>query len=315
MSQNHEKLTEVMLNGRNYHVWARQVTFALSDREKSDHINPENKAPKQSDPPTDPEKRALTRWNVSDHTVITWLLTTMEPKVFDLLSYKNTALEIWQRAEQLYGHRKNYSHIYQIQRDYQQAKQKQGQPTMELYGYLQKKKDELRIYRPPTTDLAEIQKREEQYDIFQFLASLDSTYEAVRSQILLLAELPTPDEVAAMIDREETRRTIMVAQPLENLETKAFAAMARPNPSYRTKVRGDQAGVKCNHCRREGHRKDQCWFFHRHLRPKWQKKGGASDRKGERGGWERDRAKMRKGAFWRMEEKKGIRLNQSCPLK
>ncbi|XP_078169212.1 uncharacterized protein LOC144563603 [Carex rostrata] len=242
MSQSHEKLTGVMLDGRNYHVWARQVIFSLSGREKSEHIDPENKAPKQSNPPTEPEKRALARWKVSDHTVITWLLATMEPKVSELLSFKDTALEIWQRAEQLYGHRKNYSHIYQIQRDYQQAKQQQGQPTMELYGYLQKKKDELRVYRPPTTDLAEIQRREEQDDIFQFLASLDSTYEAVRSQILLLAELPTSDEVAAMVDREETRRAVMVVQSPEKTETKAFSVTARPNPSFRPEERGASQG-------------------------------------------------------------------------
>ena len=126
----------------------------------------------------------------------------MEPQVSDLLSYKNTALEIWERAEQLYGHRKNYSHIYQIKNEIHLAKQ-QGQPTMSYYGYIQKKKDELRVYRPPTTDLAEIEKREKQDDVFEFLAGLDSTYEAVRSQILLLAELPSPDEVASMIQREE----------------------------------------------------------------------------------------------------------------
>lgn len=44
----------------------------------------------------------------------------MEPQVADLLSYQDTA---WQRAEKLYGHRKNYAHIYQIQREIQQAKQ------------------------------------------------------------------------------------------------------------------------------------------------------------------------------------------------
>jgi hypothetical protein len=63
----------------------------------------------------------------------------MEPRVSDILSYKDTALEIWQRAEKLYGHKKNYTHIYQIQREMQQAKQ-QGQPAMNLFGFLQKKK-------------------------------------------------------------------------------------------------------------------------------------------------------------------------------
>ena len=193
MAQNSEKLTAVVLNGKNYHVWARQVNFALSSREKSNHISKDYSVPKLSATPTESEKKELAKWRISDHTVITWLLATMEPQVSDLLSYKNTALEIWERAEQLYGHRKNYSHIYQIKNEIHLAKQ-QGQPTMSYYGYIQKKKDELRVYRPPTTDLAEIEKREKQDDVFEFLAGLDSTYEAVRSQILLLAELPSPDE-------------------------------------------------------------------------------------------------------------------------
>ena len=66
----------------------------------------------------------------------------MEPQVADLLAYKNTAKEMWEKAEKLYGHRKNYSHIYQIQQEIQQVKQ-QGKPIMEIFGYLQKKKDEL----------------------------------------------------------------------------------------------------------------------------------------------------------------------------
>lgn len=37
---------------------------------------------------------------------------------------------------------------------------------MELFGFLQKKKDELKVYWPPSSDLTEIQKREEQNDIF-----------------------------------------------------------------------------------------------------------------------------------------------------
>jgi hypothetical protein len=67
------------------------------------------------------------------------------------------------------------------------------------------------MYKPSITDLNEIQKREEQDDIFRFLASLDASYEQARSQILLFSESPSIDEVAAMIEREETRRVVMGA--------------------------------------------------------------------------------------------------------
>jgi hypothetical protein len=56
------------------------------------------------------------------------------------------------------------------------------------------------MYRPPTTEPKNIQLREQQNDIFQFLAILDSSYEAVRSQILLMTDLPSHDEVVAMVE-------------------------------------------------------------------------------------------------------------------
>jgi hypothetical protein len=58
-------------------------------------------------------------------------------------------------------------------------------------------------------DLEELQKRAEQDKIFQFLASLDPSYETLRSQILLSEDLPTFDKVANMVQRLESRRTVM----------------------------------------------------------------------------------------------------------
>jgi hypothetical protein len=60
------------------------------------------------------------------------------------------------------------------------------------------------MYQPLTSDPKELRLREQQDDIFQFLAILDSRYETVRSQILLMSDLPSVDEVVAMVEREET---------------------------------------------------------------------------------------------------------------
>jgi gag-polypeptide of LTR copia-type len=41
MAQINEKLIGVMLNGKNYHSWARQITFALIGRDKVEYITGE----------------------------------------------------------------------------------------------------------------------------------------------------------------------------------------------------------------------------------------------------------------------------------
>jgi hypothetical protein len=84
------------------------------------------------------------------------------------------------------------------------------------------------VYRPPTANIDEIKRRQEQDEIFLFLTKLDPSYEAVRSQILLMSDLPSIDVVVAKIEGEETRRAVMGFQSVDNPEAKACAA-ARPN--------------------------------------------------------------------------------------
>jgi gag-polypeptide of LTR copia-type len=45
MSQPIEKLTFVMLTGKNYHLWVRQATFRLIGRDKLELVNGERPAP------------------------------------------------------------------------------------------------------------------------------------------------------------------------------------------------------------------------------------------------------------------------------
>jgi hypothetical protein len=92
-----------------------------------------------------------------------------------------------------------------------------------------------------TTDLKELQTRADQDDIFQFLASLDSSYENLRSQILLSKDLPSFDKVASMVQREELRRTVMNPQAHEPEETKVFIShYQKLNPNFSI-TRGDLA--------------------------------------------------------------------------
>jgi gag-polypeptide of LTR copia-type len=61
MSQPIERLTSVLLTGKNYHPWTRQVTFELIGRCELEYVNggKPGPVPKISGEPTEDEKKAL----------------------------------------------------------------------------------------------------------------------------------------------------------------------------------------------------------------------------------------------------------------
>jgi gag-polypeptide of LTR copia-type len=85
-----------MLDGKNYHMWARQVTFGLIGRDKLEYVNGENliSVPKVSGDPTEEEKRAIKEWRKNDNRTYSWLIATMESHVAYIISYQNTTQQM-----------------------------------------------------------------------------------------------------------------------------------------------------------------------------------------------------------------------------
>jgi hypothetical protein len=115
----------------------------------------------------------------------------------------------------LFSKKKNFAHIYQLQQEIQRIKQS-GESITEIFSKLQKKKEELKLYRPPIDNPKKAQRREEQDEFFEFLAIIESSYQSARSQILLMIDLPPLDEAVVMLEREEIRRVVMGQKSKEN---------------------------------------------------------------------------------------------------
>jgi hypothetical protein len=137
------------------------------------------------------------------------------------MSVQNTALKIWEKTESLYNKKRNYTHIYQLKLELQQIKQ-QGHSIAEINSQMQKKQDEQK-YTGSSPQISKKYTKDNKDEIFAFLTCLNSSYEAVRSQILLMLELPSYDKVVAMVEDKDTRRALMSSQPIVNLEAKTFA--------------------------------------------------------------------------------------------
>ncbi|XP_078178575.1 uncharacterized protein LOC144572773 [Carex rostrata] len=206
-TNNASKLTNTLLNGRNYLTWAKAAARALSSQEMREYITGENKEPKIS-------------------------------SIAELFLLPDTAFELWEAVKAMYGQENNYSRIYQLKLEIQQEKQGERK-HVEYLGALQKKKYELRSYRPQTTDLAIIRKREEEDDIFEYLAGLNPSYEAVRAQIMNTIPLPSYSQIKNMIQQEESRREAMGGPQVishEGPETHGLAATKKIKfPQFREK--------------------------------------------------------------------------------
>ncbi|XP_078150168.1 uncharacterized protein LOC144545470, partial [Carex rostrata] len=281
------KLTGIILNGKNYLPWARAATIALKGRGAYGYVTGDKKKPSANSE----------AWEKFDSNIMTSILNSIEPKLSEQFVYLDTSAQMWQKIRQRFGKQNNFAHIFQIKQDIIQNKQNQ-KPITQFFGEIQKQWDELDIHQPEVTEADKIRERKEQDRIFQFLANLDPSFEQVRQQILLGFSLPPLEEIVSLLEQEESRRSAMNSdtQSGDKVENHAFLS-SHQNQTRKPNPRGEMRGAhntaaRCDHCKKEGHDRSQCWFLHPHLRPKWWKgdKGAGGVDKGERGR-ERDRSR------------------------
>ncbi|KAJ4781016.1 01P13-2 [Rhynchospora pubera] len=277
MSLESNKLTSELLNERNYLSWAKSVTFTLSGKGKLGHVTGTKTKPTPAKPsePTDEDNRKIEEWQMADHCVMSWILASIEPRLSKMFLYTKTARELWQKIEGVYGQRNNYCYIYQLKQKIYHATKGTKNHT-EYLVELTAKFDELEEYLPPTSDPQEIERRQEHEKVYLYLGGLDSSYDVVRSQILLSPELPSFSAVVVMVQREDSRRTAMNKESQEQchaVENQAFAATISNTNSDRGRNKGNR-DEKCAHCKKNGHPIDRCWVLHPHLKPKWRGDGG-----------------------------------------
>jgi gag-polypeptide of LTR copia-type len=135
-NQSIERLTSVLLDGKNYNMWAIQVSFGLIDRYKLEYANGDltMSVPGISDAPTEDEKNVIREWIKGDNRVAGWLLATMEPRIAKIMTYQDTAKQIWDKAKRMYGKKNNYSHVYRLQQELQQIRQQSNQSISEIFS-------------------------------------------------------------------------------------------------------------------------------------------------------------------------------------
>jgi gag-polypeptide of LTR copia-type len=113
------KLTTIILTGNNYILWSRSVTIGLGGKDKLNFITgtKTRPVPAKANEATTEERAKIEEWETTDQMIMSWLLSTMEPKISNTLMYSATSKEIWDKAKKRYGQQSNFTHIFSLKQD------------------------------------------------------------------------------------------------------------------------------------------------------------------------------------------------------
>jgi hypothetical protein len=261
-------MTSTKLKGSNYLQWSRAVIVFLTGRGKESYLT--------TTKPTDATK--ISKWIKEDAQIMTWLWNSLEPDVFNNVSYLESSKDIWDTLHLMYSSEVNITRIHELYQD--MFSLQQGDRSIEEYfSLLQGMWDELNVYQPLSTDLQKQQKYREEFRVAKFLSGLKPDLDPIRSQILSGKDIPTVRETYARVRRAaisssgvKDERSALVGH-YDTPQGERGDHSSRRGTHNGRGGRGGRSGgggrgiKKCTHCGRTNHTVDFCWKLHG--KPAW----------------------------------------------
>ncbi|KAL4297144.1 hypothetical protein GQ457_12G028170 [Hibiscus cannabinus] len=198
------------------------------------------------------------KWIQENSMVMSWLTNTMTPSIGGNFLLYTTAKDIWDAAKETYSNSDNVAELFRIECQAANLKQ-EGMDVTIYYNTMTRFWQQIDLYESSdwtnAADAALYKKKVDQKRIFQFLNGLHKGLDDVKGRILSTKPLPSVREVFSEVRREESRRCIMLPDPIN---TDGSALLTH------TSSANTQRGNKpwCDHCKRVGHVRDTCWKLH-----------------------------------------------------
>jgi hypothetical protein len=209
---------------------------------------------------------------------MTWLWNSLEPDVFNNVSYLESSKDIWDTLHLMYSSEENITRIHELYQD--MFSLQQGDRSIEEYfSLLQGMWDELNVYQPLSTDLQKQQKYREEFRVAKFLSGLKPDLDPIISQILSGKDIPTVRETYARVRRAaisssgvKDERSALVGHYDTPQGERGDHSSRRGTHNGRggrggRSGGGDRGPRKCTHCGRTNHTVDFCWKLHG--KPAW----------------------------------------------
>ncbi|WZZ88610.1 hypothetical protein YC2023_117189 [Brassica napus] len=263
----------VTFKGNNYLVWSRMVKTAVGSKGLWGHITT-GEAPKLITQGGDQEEvsneAAVEKWQQEDMLVMTVLHSSLDPAILDAYSYCESAKELWDPLKKVYGNISNLSRVFEVKQAINRLVQEDMEFTKHL-GRFRSLWSELEMLRPSTTDPDQLNERREQDKVFGLLLTLNPAYTQLIQHMLRADKLPDLEDVCAQIQREQGSMGLFGGKGELSLANQAaheyLTEAPQANKASHGKYEDRKFNGNCDHCKKHGHKKSQCWILHPHLKP------------------------------------------------
>ena len=195
-------------------------------------------------------------------------MTSLERSVAKSVMYYNTARDIWLNLEERFG-QSSSTQLYHVQQD-PAALTQGGHSIVEYYVKAKALWNDIDNIDPLSICtcngcLCDTTKRNlkqlQNHRIINFLMHLDEQFSQIRTNILIMDELPTHSQVYKLLMQEQRHNEVIsVVQHFK--ESMAFLAdkhKFNQNYSHKNPSGGKRNNYFCNHCKISGHSLERCF--------------------------------------------------------
>ncbi|KAL0641862.1 hypothetical protein Bca4012_102644 [Brassica carinata] len=256
----------VCFKGNNYLVWSRMVRTTVGSKGLWKHITP-GEAPKLitlGEAEDEAASKAEEKWHQEDMLVMSVLHASLEPAILDAYSYCESAKELWDTLKKVYGNTSNLSRVFEVKQPINNLVQEDMEFTKHL-GRFRSLWSEMEMLRPSTTDAELLNERREQDKVFGLLLTLNPSYSGLIQHMLRAEKLPDLEDACAQIQKEQG--SIGLFGGKGDLSLANAARTPQANKASHGKYEDRKFNGSCDHCKKHGHKKSQCWILHPHLKP------------------------------------------------
>ncbi|KAL0745400.1 hypothetical protein Bca101_102107 [Brassica carinata] len=250
--------------GGNYLLWSRLVKTVIGSKGLWGHVTDGVPKPVAIDGgSTEIVVADQEKWAQEDLKVLAVLQGSLEASILEAYSYCETPKALWETLQKVYGNISNLSRVFEVKRAINTLMQEEEEFTKHL-GKFRALWSELEMLRPNTNDEATLMERREQDQVFGLLLTLNPVYKDVIKHMLRSPKLPSFDDVCAQLQKEDDSLGLFGGKG-EMTSANQVETVQANKAAYK----GDERkfGGNCDHCKKPGHKRSQCWILHPHLKP------------------------------------------------